>query len=179
METMTETVIGGAVIRRAGVQDAEVLSRLSAETFRQTFAHLYPPADLAAYLAETYAIERTREHLTDPESAAWLMELEGEPIGHALAGPCGLPHPDVTPACGELKRVYLLPRWQGGGRGSRLLREALDWLLAVKSGSLWIGVWSQNHGAQRLYQRMGFEKAGEYHFKVGETRDHEFIMRRG
>ena len=44
---------------------------------------------------------------------------------------------------------------------------------------VWIGVWSENHGAQRLYARHGFEKVGEYEFKVGQTRDHEFILRRG
>ncbi len=40
-------------------------------------------------------------------------------------------------------------------------------------------MWSGNFGAQKLYARLGFEKVGEYEFKVGATRDHEFIMRRG
>jgi RimJ/RimL family protein N-acetyltransferase len=39
-------------------------------------------------------------------------------------------------------------------------------------------VWSENHGAQRFYAREGFEKVGEYGFKVGRTVDHEFILRR-
>ncbi len=167
-----------ALIRRAEARDAETLSRLSAETFSATFAHLYPPADLAAFLDEAYAVERSRGHLADPATATWLMEEDGAAVGYALAGPCGLPHPEVTPGCGELKRIYLLPAFQGGGRGSRLLRTSLDWLEAEKTGDLWIGVWSENLGAQRLYERMGFEKVGEYAFKVGATLDHEFILRR-
>ena len=43
---------------------------------------------------------------------------------------------------------------------------------------VWIGVWSENHGAQRFYARHGFEKVGEYGFTVGRTVDHEFILRR-
>ncbi len=167
------------IIRRAEPVDAPALSRLSAETFSATFGHLYPPADLAAFLAETYTVERTLAHLTDPDTAAWLVEIDGAPVGHALAGRCGLPHPGVTPGCGELKRIYLAPAWQGGGRGSRLLATALDWLESRNRGALWIGVWSRNLGAQRLYARMGFEKVGEYQFKVGATRDEEFILRRG
>ena len=30
----------------------------------------------------------------------------------------------------------------------------------------------------RFYERQGFEKAGEYGFKVGQTTDREFILRR-
>ena len=172
-----------AVIRRANIADAEVLSALSAATFSAAFAHLYPPSDLAAFLEESYAVERSRAQLADPKVATWLMEAQDgavrEAVGYAMAGPCALPHPDVTPACGELKRIYLLPAWQGGGRGSRLLATALAWLEAETTGALWIGVWSQNLGAQRLYARMGFAKMGEYEFKVGQTRDHEFILRRG
>ena len=44
---------------------------------------------------------------------------------------------------------------------------------------LWIGVWSQNFGAQRFYARYGFGKVGDYEFPVGRVRDHEFILRRG
>jgi GNAT superfamily N-acetyltransferase len=170
---MTETLI-----RRAELADADVLSTLGARTFRAAFEHLYPPSDLAEFLAEAYGRERTCGYLADPRSATWLVEAGGEAVGYALAGPCILPHPEVTPACGELKRIYLLPEWQGGGRGSRLLATALEWLEAETSGDLWIGVWSQNAGAQRLYGRLGFEKVGGYKFKVGATLDDEFILRR-
>lgn len=168
-----------AVIRRATLSDAETLATLGAETFSATFAHLYPPEDLAVFLAEAYGVERIRRYLEDPSCITWLMEEDGEPIGYALAGACGLPHPDVTPQCGELKRIYMRASHQGGGRGSRLLATAMSWLEAEKTGSLWIGVWSENFGAQRLYGRLGFEKVGEYGFHVGKTVDREFILRRG
>jgi GNAT superfamily N-acetyltransferase len=100
-------------------------------------------------------------------------------IGYALAGPSKLPHPEVTASCGELDRIYLKAGRQGGGVGGRLLDEALAWLERDGPRRLWIGVFSENLGAQRLYARRGFEKVGTYDFVVGETRDHEFILRRG
>jgi ribosomal protein S18 acetylase RimI-like enzyme len=166
-------------IRRATPADAEALSRIAAETFTETFGHTYPPQDLAAFLASAYDLEKTRRDLEDPEKAAWLVEAGGAVVGHALAGPCDLPHDEVNPACGELKRLYVLKAFQGGGTGSRLLAETLAWLERDGPRRLWIGVWSENYGAQRLYGRMGFEKVGEYDFIVGETRDREFILRRG
>lgn len=166
-------------IRRATPADAEALSRIGAETFSETFGHLYPPQDLAAFLETAYAVETSRRDLADPDKAVWLVEAGGAVVGHALAGPCDLPHDEVTTTCGELKRLYILKAFQGGGTGSRLLAETLAWLERDGPRRLWIGVWSENFGAQRLYGRLGFEKVGEYHFIVGETRDREFILRRG
>lgn len=168
-----------AVIRRADVADADTLSALGGETFTATFSHLYPPDDLAAFLIESHSADAWRAVLGDARAATWLMEIDGEAIGYALVGPCGLPHPEARPTHGELKRIYLLSEWQGGGRGGRLMKTAVDWLEETYPGPLWIGVWSQNYGAQRLYERMGFRKVGEYEFPVGATRDHEFILRRG
>jgi GNAT superfamily N-acetyltransferase len=164
--------------RRAGSADAEVLARIGAETFTETFAHLYPPADLQAFLAEAYSIERTRADLDDPAKAAWLVEVDGEAVGYATAGPCGLPHSQVTPACVELKRFYFYKAWQNGGRGRGLFDEVMAWLQRAGPRTVWIGVWSENHGAQRFYARQGFEKVGEYGFRVGGTVDREFILRR-
>jgi ribosomal protein S18 acetylase RimI-like enzyme len=176
----TATTIRPCTLRRATIDDADTVSSLGARTFSETFAHLYPTQDLETFLAYAYGLERTRRDLADPEKATWLLEDEdGEAIGYALAGPCGLPHPDASPAHGELHRVYVLKSHQGGGRGSLLLNAALDWLEKDGPRPLWIGVWSENFGAQKLYGRLGFDKVGEYHFAVGETRDLEFILRRG
>ncbi|MGY1425649.1 N-acetyltransferase family protein [Lysobacter sp. A289] len=166
------------VIRRATPADAEVLSQLATRTFVETFGHLYPDADLQAFLAESYAVERQRTILAHPDYAVWLLEREGEAIGHAAAGPCGLPHAAARPDDGELKRLYLVQGEQNGGWGGRLFQTALDWLQRDGRRTLWIGVWSQNLGAQRFYARHGFEHVGDYEFAVGRVRDHEFILRR-
>ena len=166
------------LIRRAGSVDADALAAIGAETFRETFGHLYPAADLTRFLAEAYNLERTSADLADPAKASWIVEAGGEVIGYALAGPCALPHPEVTPDCGELKRIYLRRAWQGGGLGVRLFAETIAWLQSSGARTIWIGVWSENHGAQRFYARHGFEKVGEYGFQVGDTVDHEYILRR-
>lgn len=166
-------------IRRASVDDAQVLSDLATRTFVETFGHLYPPEDLQAFLDDAYAPERQRIILAHPQYAIWLLEEEnGVAVGHAAAGPCGLPHAEVAAGDGELKRLYVLQSHQSGGWGGRLFEQALHWLERDGPRRLWIGVWSQNFGAQRFYQRYGFAKVGEYEFPVGRVRDLEFILRR-
>jgi len=68
---------------------------------------------------------------------------------------------------------------QGLGLGTKLLDVALDWMAANTDGPVWIGVWSGNMKAQRLYAAYGFETAGEYQYPVGTWLDDEFILRRG
>ena len=84
----------------------------------------------------------------------------------------------AVPGDGELKRLYVLKSLQNGGWGGHLFRTTLDWLERDGPRTLWIGVWSQNHGAQRFYERHGFQRVGEYKFAVGKTLDDEFILRR-
>ena len=167
-----------AVLRRASLADAETLAALGARTFIETFGHLYPPQDLATFLAEAHDVARVRADLADPGKALWLAQIEGRPVGYALAGPCDLPHPEVEPGDGELKRIYLLAEAQNGGLGARLFATALDWLETNGPRTVWIGVWSENFGAQRFYARRGFDKVGQYGFRVGESVDREFILRR-
>ncbi|WP_313319940.1 GNAT family N-acetyltransferase [Stenotrophomonas sp.] len=164
-------------IRRATSADAELLCTLAERTFVETFGHLYPPEDLADYLASAYPVALQRQQLQSGDYAAWLLEVDGQAVGFAFAGPCGLPHVQVQAGDGELKRLYVLRAHQSGGHGGRLFAAALDWL-QTPGRTLWIGVWSENFGAQRFYARHGFEQVGVYEFPVGNTRDKEFILRR-
>ena len=165
-------------IRRAGPGDAQALAALGARTFTESFGQLYSNEDLQAFLDESHTPAAYTSVLADPAYALWLAEENGEAIGYALAGPSGLPHADVAPGDGELKRLYLLASAQGGGVGARLVEQARVWREPDRPRPRWISVWSENYGAQRFYARYGFEHVGEYAFIVGQQRDREFIFRR-
>jgi ribosomal protein S18 acetylase RimI-like enzyme len=89
-----------------------------------------------------------------------------------------LPHAAAAAHAVELKRLYVDPPAQGRGVGEALLRTALDWAAAQRAPEMYLGVYCENVGAQRLYARHGFAKVGEYEFPVGRHRDREFILRR-
>ena len=185
------------MLRRATLEDADALSALASTCFTQTFGHLYAPDDLDRFIHEAYSPEVLRAELADPKRATWLLFEEpsldadaapspthvdeasdGTLIGYVTVCPAHLPHPEVKEGDGEVQRLYLLREYQGGGRGSMMLRHAIDYLLADGPRPLWIGVFSENLGAQRLYGRHGFKLVGEYKFMVGDHADREFILRR-
>jgi len=172
-----------AVIRPARPDDAPALADLAQGTFIDTFvdgfAIPYPPADLAAFLDSSLSAEATARKMAEPGAAWWVAERDGSLLAFANAGPNTLPHPEARTSHMELRRLYVSKGAQGLGLGTRLLDVALEWMEANGDGPLWIGVWSGNVKAQKLYAAYGFEKAGEYQYPVGDWLDDEFILRRG
>ena len=165
-------------IRRATATDVEALAALGAATFTETFGHLYLPEDLAEFLHQSHSVARWQSLLTDADVAVWLAAVgDSAPVGFIVAGSCKLPVENLEPRAGEIRQLYVHSSAQNLRIGTRLLAMALDWLAAEKRTPLYVGVWSENYGAQRLYQRYGFAKVGEYFFPVGRTRDREFILK--
>jgi diamine N-acetyltransferase len=168
-----------AAIRRATGDDGPALAALGAATFAETFGHLYPPADLRAFLAASHSPHAWARALADPQRAVWVATLaDRRPIGFITVGACKLPAENREPAAGEVQQLYVLAAYQNLRLGSALMDVGLQWLAAHGRTPLYVGVWSENFGAQRFYRRYGFDKVGEYGFAVGNTLDREFILRR-
>ncbi|MBB5987057.1 GNAT family N-acetyltransferase [Sphingobium lignivorans] len=170
-------------IRPATRHDVPALAALKLRCFRETFledfAVPYPPADLGVFERTAYGEPTIAAEISASDHATWVCEAgDGALVGYAHAGPCKLPHPDVTDRSGELYQLYLRRDAQGMGLGRRLVTTALDWLDEHFPGPLWLGVWSGNARAIAVYQSLGFRKAGEYQFMVGNHRDDEYILRR-
>ncbi|KAG0345217.1 hypothetical protein BG004_003869 [Podila humilis] len=166
-------------IRQATSKDAAVLAELGALTFTHTFGHLYDPKDLHDYIAGTYTIEKHLIALSDPYESMWLLEDgKGQALAFGWVGACKLPVPsNVKTNAGEVKRIYVHPDHQGKKLGSVMIEKMLAWLVDAGYDDIYVGVWSENYGAQRLYGRYGFEKFSEYEFPVGDHIDREFIFK--
>ncbi|MEM8935580.1 MAG: GNAT family N-acetyltransferase [Pseudomonadota bacterium] len=159
--------------------EAESISRLGAQTFTETFSHLYPSEDLDAFLQASHRVAHYRDLINDTRFGVWVGEIPGaDVIAYGVAGPCALPIDPALLSAGELVRLYVLAGNRDSGLGAALMDEILPWL-ENRYTEIFLGVWSENTGAQRFYARYGFEKVGEYLFKVGASRDLEYIFRRG
>ncbi len=173
------------LIRPATDADAPALADLGRQTFIDTFvaadgfAIPYPPEDLGVFLDASFNPQTIRTKLKEPGAAWWVAERDGELLAFANTGPNTLPHPEARASHAELRRLYVARSAQGLGLGTLLLAVALEWMEANSDGPLWIGVWSGNLKAQKLYAAYGFQKAGEYQYPVGRWLDDEFILRRG
>lgn len=155
--------------------DAELMSRLGAASFTETFGHLYSPENLAIFL-QNHAIENWARELGDPAYAVRIADDDGGPAGFAKVGPPSLPF-EVTAPMAELRQLYVLKPWHGAG----IAQVLMDWAIATArergAEQIMLSVFVDNTRARRFYARYGFEKIGTYDFMVGTHTDLDIIMR--
>ena len=166
------------IVRDAHTDDIPKLAALGAATFAGTFQHLYSAENLAAFLDEFHSEDYYRAALADPDIRIIVIEEANDLIGYAKVNPNGLPCDPPRRRALELGRLYLADGQRSKGIGRRLMQAVIDH--AEQKGFLEIvlSVYAENFGAHKFYARYGFEKIGEYQFKVGDHFDDEWIMRR-
>jgi ribosomal protein S18 acetylase RimI-like enzyme len=166
-----------AAYRDATPDDAEALSALMRETFCHTFAHLYRPEDLNAFLSASYVPEKQYAEIIDPDIETRLACRNGALAGYCQIGPMSLPYETGATRVLELYRLYVREEVKGQGVAAALMEWALARMRARHAVDAYLGVWCDNARAQKFYARYGFERVGAYKFPVGEALDDEFILR--
>jgi len=153
--------------RDADVGDAEALAYLGAATFMATFAFDHPGQPMMEHLRQEHSAAYYAAALRDPATDILIGETPlGAPVGYAMITPPS--HPALQQEDDiELKRIYLLGPWQGGGHGKDLLN--LVFAVAEKHGAkrLLLSVYEKNARAIGFYERAGFAAIGETIFMVG------------
>jgi ribosomal protein S18 acetylase RimI-like enzyme len=163
------------VYRDATRADAAAIAEFAARTFCETFAHLYPPEDLAAFLEQKYGEEIQARELAAAPIRYRLALRDGRLVGYCMMGGLGV-EVDAPDAL-ELHRLYVDAPVKGAGVAQELMRDCLAWAREKGASALYLSVWENNARAQAFYKRHGFEHVGEHKFMVGNTADRDFIWR--
>lgn len=162
-------------IRRAGVADAPRLSLIGCATFIESFANDHDGDEVVRYLTSDHSPDWYARELADPAKLAWLVEeAVGCPVGYAMAIPAALPGSDSATDF-ELKRIYMLSKWHGGGWGSKLFQAVEDAARERGARRLVLSVYVENFPAQKFYAARGFEAIGRWVFE-GFDASEDFIL---
>ena len=165
-------------IRTCTTDDAEALSLLGQATFLEAFAGTLNGCDILAHCAQAHAATVYGGWLADERYRIWIALAQPglAPVGFAVLAPSDLPVPDPAPDEVEIKRIYLLNRFQRSGLGQRLMMLAIDHARALGARRLLLGVYSENPAAIAFYHRLGFETIGHRPFTVGATVCDDYVM---
>lgn len=166
-------------IQLADPADAEAISAFAEASFKDTFAHLYDPADLASFLADWNPPDRVRAQIADPGYAIALLRSEdGAILGFIKMGPVDFDLPPDQPAKGavELHQLYVAEAAKGTGVAAALMDWGIEWARA-RASILYLSVFIDNERAQAFYRRYGFIDVGRNAFRVGNHIDEDRFFR--
>lgn len=165
-------------IRRCVPGEEVILSILGQATFLDAFAGVLSGRDILGHCVRQHSREKYAAWLQEPGSAVWIAEVEPgrAPVGYLVLTKPDLPLGDISPHDAEVKRVYLLSRFRGGGLGRRLMQEAEAYARARGVKRLLLGVYSRNDAAILFYERLGYKRVGERSFTVGDSTYHDHIL---
>ena len=149
---------------------------VGAASFLEAFAGFLDGQDILAHCRNQHSLAKYRAMLADPGTHACVAEVKEAPVGYAVVCPPDLPVP-LAPGDFELKRIYLLHRFQGSGIGAALMDWSVEKARSLGKTRLLLGVNAENN-AIAFYRRQGFENAGTRNFQVGNTICDDLILAR-
>jgi diamine N-acetyltransferase len=167
--------------RIPNINDAPALADLGCSTFREAFAPLYTPENLALYEQQSHSVDRVADQLQSPDRLYYVAEDAGVMIGYCKIGfNKTLDHTldvDHGRRVMELNQLYVRQSALGSGVGPALM----DWCIAQAKtrgyDDIMLSVYNDNPRPQRFYARYGFEHYGDTYFMVGNHRDDEYLYR--
>lgn len=165
-------------LRPCTADDAAALALLGPATFLETFAGIIAGGDILKHCERAHSLEQYQAWLSDTRYQLWLAELApgAAPIAYMLLAPAQLPLIDLHAADLEIKRIYVLSKFHGGGLGGRMLAQALQYARQLQAPRLLLGVYAKNAAAIGFYQHAGFKQLGKRQFNVGGVNYDDHIM---
>ncbi len=153
-----------ARIRRASMDDAEIIAQLHVDAWRESYASLMPPEALSLMSIEEQAerwrdIFRTRQG--DDAGAVFLAHGEaGSPCGFAACGRQRSPRLAEAGFPVEFSTLYLLRRAQGRGLGRAMMSAMAKHLIAAGYSRASGWVFRDYPPARRFHEALGAQRTG-------------------
>ncbi len=145
-------------LRRAVPDDAPTMATVHIAAWRTAYRGLVPNTFLDA-LDHKQRSEQFRRFIAGRKADTWIVECDGESIGHLTIGPARDDDLDAR-ITGEIWGIYLLPASWRHGIGTHVCRkaEALLYQRGFESIVLW--VFDGNRRARQFYETLQYAPDG-------------------
>ena len=145
-------------LRCATPDDAARMAAVHIDAWRSAYRGLVPDSFLAA-LDHERRPARFREFLETGAGGTYIIEHDGEAVGHLTIGPCRDDDLDER-TIGEIWGIYLAPSHWRRGIGSEVCRQAERMLQTRGFEPIVLWVFEGNVSARRFYETLGYQPDG-------------------
>lgn len=163
--------------KKCNTDDLELLTALSKSTFIAAFEAVNNPDDFQAYVASAFHVDTIADELSNQHSSFYFIFKDNTLTGYLKLNEKGAQNEQFDSPSVELERFYISSQFQGEKIGQKALSRILEMTKVEQVAFLWLGVWEENHGAIRFYERLGFKKFGTHPYMLGNDRQTDWLMK--
>jgi len=161
--------------QKCRLEDVESLKELSLSTFVKAFGEQNSPEDMGTYCDVAFSTKKIKEEVLNDNSIFYFVKSGEITVGYFKLN---IETAQSEPIEGglEIERIYLLEPYQGIGIGQIMFNKIFEMARKMKRLHLWLGVWEENHGAIRFYERNGFRPFAKHNFMLGSDLQTDLLM---
>lgn len=165
-------------IRRANINDAELLADMGRQTFSDTFSGTCTDDDMQQFLEQYYNLPQVTRELSDEDDYYFIALYNDTPAGYLRVKESDSAIPLVKLYHSiELKRIYVLREFQAKKIGAALMQFAFDFAVERNYRVMYLSVWEHNVKAKTFYKKWGFLNTGHTNaFPIGNTPQTDFWL---
>ncbi|CAI8431216.1 MAG: Spermidine/spermine N(1)-acetyltransferase [Flavobacterium sp. SCGC AAA160-P02] len=164
-------------IKKANLEDAYKLAKLSVDAFLPAHGHSSPKADIESYVEANFSLENITRELSNPDFLYYLIYHKEKLAGFSkVIFNCTnkrIKEKNIT----KMERLYLLEEFYGMNLGKKLMIFNTELANKKNQHGIWIEVWTENRRAIKFYKKMGFKIVGSSRFTISKTHSNpNYIM---
>ncbi len=165
-------------IVRVQLEDQEKLLDIGYKTFYDAFG---PPVNteenIQSYLKDKFTLDQITNELLNPYSEFFFAQLDKQIVGYVKVNSKDAQTESLGKNSIEIERIYVVQEYQGKNIGQILFDKSLQIAKKKNADFIWLGVWDQNPGAIRFYQRNGFKIFDKHQFVLGTEVQTDVMMK--
>ncbi len=160
------------------LEDNKQLLDIGYKTFYDAFG---PPVNteenIQSYLQKKFTLHQINKELQNKNSQFFFVKLKSQIAGYIKLN-VGDAQTELVHANGlEIERIYVVKEHQGKKIGQILFEKALEVANDLNMDFIWLGVWDQNPGAIKFYERNGFKIFDKHQFVLGTEIQTDIMMK--
>jgi ribosomal protein S18 acetylase RimI-like enzyme len=166
---------------KADLSHLSSLVHLGEVTFIESHGHSAAPEDVRNYIERTYTNELLQQELESTDNYYEICFWKNEPVGfskirmnqplHAASFLSSFNSSDFQDRnYAKLDRIYLLASHHGKGIATSMFERQLQLAYQENQKGIWLYTWVENKRAIAFYEKMGFERVGQYDFQISANR---------
>ena len=153
------------IVRRATVEDAEVLGVIGPAAYAEAYGYLWDRPDAYSDQLRTFGRHAFESLLTRLDARLWIGEAGGAAVGFLSMIVGSVDPVECRPGGAEIPRIYIIGPAQRTGLGRLLLDAAIEQAAIEGLSHVWLDVMVSAAGARRAYAKWGFREIGSRRFE--------------